>query len=489
MMTRRDFAAALTAGAGLLARASNQIATVVVTLVATRYLAPAEFGVFALASIAITLIRTLLYSGAFEYLLKARDAGDCSSESLAVNLALAVGLGVLLGAIALIAGRLFAADAIALALLAMLPSNLVSAVAAWRESLLLRTGRLRLYYALTTLAELAAMVLAIALLFAGFKVAALIWQLYARNLATLILYMLASPAIYSRRFSRARFVAVLRWSTSRYAAMLVGFGATYSADLFLGIFLSPAATGLFRASSRIVTAVTDMFNQPARTFAMTIFSQRAAAAQRSDTMWPVFFVMAAAVGWAALVGLAAVATAVVPVLLGPQWQAATALVPLLCLARAFSLFDTVASTVLVAYDEQRPLFYIQCTNAAVGVALIALSAPFGLVAVTISTAVSTCLGSTILAVVALRRLPGSQAMLRQTMPALIPPLVATAAGAMAGRAMATGLGLGTAQAAVLAIASGIVAWLLALIAIRHRLLDMILHLRGDPPHPATALAD
>ena len=487
-MTRGDFAMALTAACGFLARASTQIATVVVTLVATRYLNPAEFGIFALASIAVTLIRTFLYSGAFEFLLKAPDPRDCSSESLAVNLLLATGLSGLLAALVIAGSFMFAANAIALVILAMLPSNIVSAITAWREALLLRTGRLQLYYALTTLAELIAMAAAVALLFAGFKVGALVWQVYVRGATMLILYMLAGPGTLSRGFSRVRFMAVLRWSISRYAAVLVGFGSSYSADLFLGIFLSPAATGLYRASSRIVTAVADMFGQPARTIAMALFSARAAAGQRSDTLWPIFFVVTALVGWAALAGLAAVAPLVVPIVLGDQWRAAAALVPILCLARAFSLFDVVASTALVAYDEQRPLFYVQCVAATVGTLLIVVAAPFGIVPATIAVALSALTGSTILANIALRRLPGSAASLASAAPALLAPTIATMIGAFAGRVGATAAGLSNAQVAIVAISTGIAAWLAALLLIRHRALAMIMRLRGPASFEAAAMS-
>ena len=488
-MTRADLAAGLTAATGFLARASNQIAALVVTLVATRYLSPAEFGTFALASVAITLIRTFLYSGAFEYLLKAPDARDCSSESLAVNLLLAAALSALIGGLALAGRHLFAADAICLALLALLPSNLIAALTAWRESLLLRTGRLRLYYGLTTLAEFLAIAVAIGLLFAGFKLWALIGQVYARVFATLLLYAFTGRATLSARFSAARFVAVLRWSVGRYATVLVAFGSNYSADLFLGIFLSPAATGLYRASNRMVTAASDMFSQPARTIAMTLFSARAAAGRRSAAAWPILFVLFALVAWAALAGLAAVAPLVVPLLLGDGWRGAAALVPILCLAHALPLFDGIATAALVAADQQRPLFYVQCAAAAVGGLLLALVAPFGIVPATVAGAATAMLTTAVLARIALRRLPGSAASLRRAAPALIAPVFAAAVGALAGRIGGEAAGMTPGQMAAVAIVTGVAAWIGAILLIRHRLLAMILHLRAEPvAMPAMAVA-
>src|SRR6185369_6432289 len=109
-------------------------------------LTPREFGVFALASIAVTLIRVMLHTGAFEFLLKAPSASDCSTECLVNNVALAVSLSLLLwlggeGA-RLVSGPSEVIDV----LVALAPSNLIAAFGAWRESLFLRTGRLKLYY-------------------------------------------------------------------------------------------------------------------------------------------------------------------------------------------------------------------------------------------------------------------------------------------------------------------------------------------------------
>ncbi len=482
-MKRRDVSGALTALTGFLSRASNQIATVIVTLVATRYLDPTEFGVFALGSIAATLIRTFLYSGAFEYLLRAPDARDCSTESLAVNLLLAVALSALIGVATLVGSHLFAAGAVAAILLALLPSNLIAAVSAWREALLLRSVRLRLYYGLTTLAELIAMAVAIGLLVAGFKVGALVWQVYARNLGTLIFYFLTGRGTLSARFSWARFRQVLNWSVSRYAAVLVGFGANYGADICLGIFLSPAATGLYRAGSRIVTGVSDLFSQPARTIAMTLFSARSARGERSDMLWPNVFVVAAGIGWSALAGLAVVASSLVPLALGDQWRAAAALVPILCVARAFAMFDGIVGAVLVASNEQRPLFYVQCVTAAITLLLIVAAAPFGLVPATVAVAGGALVASFILANLVFRRLPGSGGVLLRALPALAVPVAATVAGALAGRLIAAAWN--AVPATVLATSCGIAAWGIALLLIRRRARTIVATLNaGASPMPA-----
>ena len=131
---KSGFAGIMTAITGLSVRAVNQVVIFCVTLVAAHYLVPTEFGVFAIASAAIALIRTLMYTGAFEYLLKAPPGQEAPSECLIINLLLAIVLSALLLAFVPISGVVFGTSAVGRMLLLMAPSNLMAAFAAWQES-------------------------------------------------------------------------------------------------------------------------------------------------------------------------------------------------------------------------------------------------------------------------------------------------------------------------------------------------------------------
>jgi O-antigen/teichoic acid export membrane protein len=471
---------ALTAVSGFLARASTQLVTVVITLVATRFLDPTEFGVFALASIAITLIRTMLYTGAFEYILKAKSTATCATECLLVNLLLSIGLSLLLCSVVLGARAIWGASAVTGVILALAPSNLISALGAWKEALLIRSGKLKRYYALNAIVELLAMGVAIALLFAGFKVYALVGQIYARNTMLLLCYLVAVPAEWSERTSLGALREVLAWTSSRYASVLLNFGANYGADVFLGVFLSPAATGLYRASSRLVTAASDLFSQPARLIAMAVFSARAAASRPSNVIWPHMFAVIVAVGWSALAGLATISHPLVPLALGEQWRAAASLVPILCLARAFAFLDSVTGTLLVAYDHQRVVFYQQAISSILLLVVIAVAAPFGVDAAAIAVAAGACISSLILAALAFQRTPGSWNGFVEILPMVGATVTATGAGAWLAQSWAVHADRPRGWIVAAGVSGGIIAWLIALALFRRRARMIVAELQGQP---------
>ena len=186
----RGFAGVLAAITGLSVRAANQVVIFGVTLVAAHFLAPVDFGVFAIASAAIALIRTLMYTGAFEFLLKAPPGEECPTECFLINIVLAVVLTAGLLVLAPAAKWAFGTPEVGRMLIFMAPSNLMSAFAAWQESQILRAKRIQAYYVITAIAEAVAGLGAVGLLIGHFGLMALVGQVYLRTIVLMISYLI-----------------------------------------------------------------------------------------------------------------------------------------------------------------------------------------------------------------------------------------------------------------------------------------------------------
>ncbi len=352
---------------GFLARAVGQLATLAVTIAATRTLSTASFGAFAIALAFTFLARNLLYVGPYEYQLKAAPAPRTPGSCLVANVIVAAVAMAGLGVMALVSPRLFGSDEVGWLLVRLLPSVLLVAGTAWAEAGMLRRGLVRRYYLVNVAADLAGAATAIACLFAGWGLAALVVQVYVRLGLMALLYLIERGGEGLPRPDAGEVRRVLGWSRTRYGASLLNFGSSYGADLVLGIVLSPAATGLYRAANRIVTALSDLFTQPLLKIAQTNVSAHHAAGEAPGARWLEMFAGVAAIGWAALAALAVNAGAVVPFVLGAQWQAAAPLVGIFCIARGLTFLDSVSTPVLVAGDQQRFMLPVQ-----VAVAVLAL---------------------------------------------------------------------------------------------------------------------
>ena len=437
----------LTGFTALAARASNQVVLVLLTLVATRYLVPAQFGVYALASIGITLVRTLFYTGPFEFLMKARDPRDCSSEVLAINVLLSVLLGAALYAIALLSGSLFHTSDITPLIILLIPSNLIAAVCAWQESLVLRSSRLKAYYILTLSGEIVAGALAALLFYLGYGIMALVAQVYARNLFLLLAYLILGHTSFSRTLSRARMAEILHWSRARYASILLNFSTMYLVDIFLGAILSPAAAGIYRASSRIVTAAANSFAQPLQLITMTIYSVRTARGDADYRDWPRVFTGIGIFGLPVLVALAATSEAIVPAVLGVEWTDAAPIVSIMCIGRAVILINSVVSTLLTIDNRQNFLLKFQSIQSIASFTMLALLTPLGALAVTLGGTVIAILGSTYLVRLTLRAWPEAKPILIQQ----LAPIALCSIGAAGGGLLAARIALATNASTILTL--------------------------------------
>ncbi|MFM9936641.1 MAG: oligosaccharide flippase family protein [Novosphingobium sp.] len=451
-----------TAVIAMAARVSGQIAMVAVTLVATRRLSPADFGVFAVAGAFVMLARTMLYTGPFEFMLKApvvrerTAAGAC----LAATLLVAGGWAVLLVGLGLAAPVLFRGSGVAPVILVLAPSVLLAAIAAFAESLMLRSGAVRTYYAITVGVEVGAGAAAIGLLLGGWGLWALVAQIYVR-LALLILALGGlGPRLLPARPGRDEVADVLRWSASRFGSVVVGFLANYSGDLVLGVVFSPAAAGLYRASNRMVTALADMFVQPAGMLAMTTLAADRARGSKSAPgpgAWLRLGGLFAVLGWPALAVLALFADRLVPLALGPAWAAAGPVVAVFCLARMAGLVTAVASAALVVGDRQGRVLAVQTAAALATAGLTVLAAPLGALGAALAATAVAVLAAAALGYSALRR--DEHAVLAEAARLVLIPLAGAFGAAIAADRLTSGAG--GLLSLVLPLACGAVGWLIA----------------------------
>lgn len=456
---------------GFGSRALVQLLLFGVTIVATRHLSIEEFGAYSLASLFVILARSLFYVGPYEYLLKAPADRTLYGACFGANLALATLGALLLGAVCLIVPAVFESGRVDHLLAMLIPSVFLVAITAWYEAVLLRSGKVRRYYLTTTLGDVVGAAIAVNLLFAGYGVVSLIAQTYARLLSIMLLYMAGTGERPSLLASLGRVREILGWSRARYGAVLLNFTSAYGGDFVLGALLSPAATGLYRASNRIVTTVTDLFAQPLQKIAQTNLSAKYVRDNELGTSWLTMLSGVGAIAWSALLALAILADQIVPFVFGEKWAPAVPIIIVFCLVKAFSLLDAVTTSFLVCVDRQSSMFRIQVGTAAAVLGLSAAASPWGPVAVAMAAGCASIGISAIYGAMVFRLSRAGFAALVGLVQTCAPPLLAVALGLTLLRVLRpdlTGLVAIAAGAGVTALCFAIGSF-----GVRHRLLASI----------------
>ncbi len=442
-----------------------------VTIVATRALSIADFGAYALGSLFLVLARQLFYVGPYEYLLKARPEDDLKDVCLAANMMQAAVLAMVLGAIWLASPWLFASAEVGMILALLLPTVFLAALTAWYEAVLLRAVRVRRYYAITLVGDTVGAAVAVALLVRGVGVVSLVAQAYARQLVMLAMFLAATRQRPSVAARWASIRELLRWSLARHAAVLLNFTTAYGADLVLGVSLSPAATGLYRAANRIVSALTDLFAQPLQKIAQTNLSASYVRRRAIGTSWLTMLSGVGAIAWAGLLTLAVLASDLVPLALGEKWAPAVPIVVVFCLVKAFSLLDAVTTSFLVCHDRQRAMLGVQIATAVSVLGLSWVAAAWGPQAVAVGVGLASTGMSITYGAMVMRLSQADRRAVQDLLCTAAPPVLSVALGLALLRISAPGL------TGISAVAAGVgtagIAFIAGAYSVRHRMLGAI----------------
>jgi len=363
---------------GFLSRIASHLSTLVLLVVGARHVGPAEFGAYALGSIAVTLIGVVIYSGAYEYLLKSDDPDRDGGTAFAVMVGVGVGsaLGLLLAADLLATAYRSGELALVLRLFAVVP--LFACLSAWREANYLRDpSRLERYFGLVALRDVVSLLAGLALLRAGWGLHALIAYRVLLAVIEYLLFRWVSPRLPVWRTSLAQIRHVLAFGGGLTGSRLLGFVGNNGIDLLIGLILTPAAVGLYRIADRLVVAVYDVVAQPLVKSVWVRLAAHTRLGQDGLEVLGAFQTLAFVVLGSALSFVALAAPALVPTLLGPQWEAAVALVPFVAGALLFNAAGLFVEPLLSLRSATARLFLLRLAATSVALAGVAAGAAWG----------------------------------------------------------------------------------------------------------------
>jgi len=130
-------------GLGMVARIASQVMTLVLLLLAGRFLTIELFGIFALAVILSNLSQTIMFSGVYAYILKEPDIRPTVPTAFTLHCSVAMAFAALIlaaaGILALVPGQMLLAQLLA----ATVGLPLISMIGCWQEAMALRRHKLR----------------------------------------------------------------------------------------------------------------------------------------------------------------------------------------------------------------------------------------------------------------------------------------------------------------------------------------------------------
>ncbi|WP_108662130.1 oligosaccharide flippase family protein [Acuticoccus kandeliae] len=402
-----------------------------------RLLAPADYGLFAMAVVCVNLLAIVRDGGLSAATIHAPDLSQGLVSNLFwINAALGLALSLLALAAAPAVAALFGEPRLAaiVAALAVLP--LLGGLAVQSEALLKRRLDFRTLARVDIAALAAGTVVAVGAALGGTGYWALAAAQIATAMARLVLLGLAAPWRPGRYDRGVALSGALRFGALLTGAGAVQFAVTNLMPFTIGLAFGPVALGLFNRGWALASIPSRQVMPPLTAVAQPAFARLAAdpAAFRAGLLTLLGTVSIATA--AVTVALVAAADGMVALLLGAGWGEAVPYVRLLGLALAFEPPAALLVVALTAAGAGRAILACRTAQLAGMATAVALGLMGGATGIVLAAAIFGCLlRFPIVVLAATRALPLTPGDVARA----IAPAVAFAAAALAASAGARAL--------------------------------------------------
>jgi O-antigen/teichoic acid export membrane protein len=364
-------------GIGVFVRGWTQVMSLLVVIVASHVLARQDFGTYAIASVFMIVLSTIMYSGLYEYIIKTEDYRGAADTCFWLNLAFAAGGATIICAIAPSVAAMTRTPEVSALMVLLAPSALIAALTSWQEALVLRHKSVTSYYIVWFLSETVSAALAIGLFLHGGGVRSLVAYRYCQLVTFSLGYVAHARDVPGLAWRTPQARLALAFASRLYGSRLIGIVANYSPDLIIGTLVGPAAAGAYRLASRMVFGVSEIWFQPIKTVAWVRFSHAVRATGRVGRDWPALMTALSMVAWPVLGGVAVLSRPLTDAVLGAAWDAAAPIVVVLAVAKAGELFEVFLDPLLATSGGTRRLLMLRAAAAVLAVTGLVLLARFG----------------------------------------------------------------------------------------------------------------
>lgn len=368
-----DSVAELSKGGWIVAaRISSQISQFLIVILAVRFIAPADFGTFALLSAIGLGLTRVAEAGWREFIMSSKH-----TDSLAEIHCLAFVAGITIMAIGLLLslameltdrGRDFATIMALLSVWALLAT-----LTAVQTGILVKRGSFSVLGVTQIFGEVAGFAAAALVFYAGGGVIGLA---IAKLLTQTVLFvgsLLASRWFGLRVPRDGRWREPLHFSMNILATRLIGYAHDNVALFAIGLLTGPTNAGLFRASGRLAGAMGDVINEPVRLVVWSMLQRRNGKDVINQLLG-----LTIIVATPLFVGLAIVSRDIILLFFGQEWAAATPMLIAFSIGGLFSLLNVVTEPLLASNGHVSLVPRLSIVYTLAAMAILVVTAPLGI---------------------------------------------------------------------------------------------------------------
>lgn len=365
---------------------------VVSTVIVARWLTPAQIGVFSVGAVVVGFAQLVRDFGVGQYLIQEAElSADKLRAAFTLTLLIAWAVALLLVLSAPAVAHFYRHPGVGsvLRILALncllIPFGSVTLPCLRRQ---LRFGALYCINVASAAVNLAACLL---LAYAGFGYLSLPWAAVAGTAASVLASLCFRPRGMPWRPGWRGLRCLVSFGAYASAANLLDEAGVAAPDLVIGKLIDMAGVGLFSKAQGMLNLFNQLITRAITPVLLPLYAAQVREGRDMKQAYLQTISCLAVLSWPFFGVLAVLAWPAVRLLYGAQWDAAVPLLRCLCLGAAvFSLFG-MARDLFVAMGQVRQRARLEAISVPLRVLGIALTAPFGLLAVACGIVLTSCL--------------------------------------------------------------------------------------------------
>lgn len=366
-------------------RWSSRLVMLAVFAVLARLLGPEDFGLISIAMAFVAILQVFVDSSFSKALIQRKTLGEKdASTAFWTSLGLAVVLCVLLFVLAPLFGELFGQPRLAPILQALSFVLPITALAATPAALLEREFRFQALSIRQSVGTFVGAVVAIPAALVGLGVWALVLQMMATAVASLV-------ALWASTDWRPKFEYSFDSLRRLWSVGLSVLGIELLDQVFgnidkivLGAFFGASELGYYFLAQRIGTILIELVTTVISRISLTTFSRVQDDLVRLNRIFRQLTFVAAAVAFPTFGLVAALAPQLIPFIFGPGWDAALPILWILAPGWALSAVMYFDRAVMISTGHEKSALGLALVQSAVGIGLTFALLPLGVVGVALS---------------------------------------------------------------------------------------------------------
>ncbi|WP_166799481.1 lipopolysaccharide biosynthesis protein [Paraburkholderia dipogonis] len=400
----------------------------VVFIVTSRLLTPADFGVVALAATLAAAAAAVVPTGFGDALVQSMQKDAVSLNSVFwLCAACGVGAYATLASTGGLVAKVFGAPLLVQLIPVLGIRVIVDALGVVPTALLTQTLAFRRIAVRTAIASVVAALVSITLVVRGFGVWALVASLLTTSVVSTVATFFTVRWVPKWSFNAKTLNGLRSYGVYASGTRTLLFLWNQADQIVVGFVLGAGQLGIYNFSRRIFSIINDVSSGALGTVAHPYFSGIQENIERVRNGFLSATFLASIFAFPVFVGLALVADRAVPLIFGPQWASALWPIRILCVLGIITCIGTLQAGLINSLGKAKWWFYYQLFTGVINVPIIVICAPRGTSLLLVAIVAKTYLLWPTPVLMTLRLLELSA---RQYLGQFLAPLVA--AGCMAG---------------------------------------------------------